>query len=585
MKSDSPSSSSQRLLSIYSLLRPYGWEVIAVIVFVLLSSATLLSFPYLAGKMIDLALGKQVGYSSIAEVLVHMLVLVGLQIVFSYMRMYFSGKLSDRAAIDLKQHSYDHLIRLPMRFYDTHRVGDLLSRLNTDISLIQQGLSTSLAESIRQVAIIVVGIGLIFSIAPSLSLLLVAVMPVFLMLGWYFGKKLRRLSKQRQAQQGQSHITAEESLHLISTIKSFTAEALQAKRYAQEQSHFLKMSLRSTKQRSFFVSLLLGVMLASTALLLYYGALLVEVGEMRTGNLLSFVLYTTFIGGSVASLGDLYGQLQKIKGAGDRIEELFLESPESNYLKQGQLAFVDGDIRVSHLDFRYPTRPEVEVLHDLSIRIDQGSRVALVGPSGSGKSTLASLLLRYYPTKEGCIQIGKHDISDFSIQSLRNQIGFVAQEPILFGGSIAENIQYGRPDASREELIQAAEQAYVMEFASRLPKGLETGIGDRGLKLSGGQRQRVAIARVILKNPPILILDEATSALDTASEQWIQRALEQLLAHRTTLIIAHRLSTIRNADRIYVLKEGELVETGSHEELLQNTQGVYKKLVELQNFT
>ena len=558
----------------------------------LLSSISLLSFPYLAGQLLDVALDGQktaiepraILSIELREILWYMLIAAGLQAFFSYGRMYYSGCLSERVGLNLKQLTYDRLIRLPIQFYDAHRIGDLLSRLQTDITLIQQGVASSLAEGLRQISIIGAGVVLIFSIAPQLSLLLLCVLPFFLLLGWYFGRILRRVSKERQEQQGQNSVTAEESLQLIATIKSFTAERLQSNRYQEQQARVLSISMHSVRQRSLFIALMILLMLTSTSLLLAYGADLVQKDQLNTGDLLSFVLYTTFIGGSVASLGDLYGQAQKIRGAADRLKELFDELPEDRHFLQGKKPFQMGDVQIQNLSFTYPTRLKVKPIAHLSLDIPQGKRIALIGPSGSGKSTLTKLLLRYYDPSEGQISINNTNIKDYPLHELRSQIGIVPQEPILFGGSIEENIRYGQPNASKETLLKAAEQAHVMEFADRMPEGLNTLIGDQGIKLSGGQRQRIAIARLILKNPAFIILDEATSSLDSASEQQVQEALKEVMSERTCLIIAHRLATIRTVDLIYIIKEGQLIEQGTHNELLNNN-GLYKEFVAMQKFT
>ena len=546
----------------------------------LLSSGTLLSFPYLAGKLLDVAVGKVTPYfSSLAHVFLYMLCVAVAQAVFSAFRVYYTGWVSEQAACDLRQRTYEQLLSLPVPFYDKQRVGDLLSRLQTDVTLMQQAFSTSFAEIIRQVSITAVGSVLIFSIAPKLSLLMLLILPLLLLLGMYFGRTLRRLSKENQTQQGQISTLAEESLHLIHTIKAFTAEHLQAKRYAKKQKQVLRVALRSIKQRSLFVSLLVLLMLGGMASLLTYGASLVKEDSLSTGDLLTFVLYTTFIAASVASLGDLYGQLQKIRGASDRLCDVFEEVNETTHIQQGSTPFQSGDLCIESLYFCYPARPEVEVLKGLDLHVPIGSWAALVGSSGAGKSTVVKLLLRCYLPQKGRIFIGEHNISSFSVRELRKQIGIVPQEPVLFGESIAENIIYGCPSATRAEIETAVEQAHLVEFIEQLPEGLETRIGEKGLRLSGGQRQQVAIARAILKNPSLLILDEATSALDSASEECVRQALQNLMRERTTLIIAHRLATIREVDRIYVLKEGRLIEAGTHDELRQQPNSFYQKLI------
>ena len=576
---------SAKLAGVFYSFTRYKWVLLSSLLLVLLSSATLLSFPYLSGKLLDIALGQPMGYfSSIRQVFFYMMGIVLAQGVFSYLRMYTSGWAIERAIIDLRQRAYAQLLALPIAFYDTYRVGDLINRLQADVLLIQQGISTSLAEAVRQVGIVIVGMVLIFAIAPRLSLLLLAVLPVLLLIGFFFGRVLRKLSKEKQTQQGGTNAMAEESLHLIKTLKAFTVEALQLRKYTAKQAHMLSSTMRATRQRALFIALLLTATLGSLATLLAYGSSLVQDNVLSTGDLLTFILYTTFIGSTIASLGDTYGQLQKMRGAADRVQDILSEPRESQCLSQGTVPFVSGDICIEDLHFHYPSRPDVEILQGLTLRVPLGRCVALVGNSGVGKSTLLALLLRFYLPQKGRLCIGAHDISAFPLQDLRSQIGIVSQEPALFSGTIAENICYGNPSASATEVQQVAEQAYVTKFTDTLPSGLQTYVGERGLQLSGGQRQRVAIARVMLKAPSILVLDEATSALDSQAEQWVQKALQHLMLGRTTLIIAHRLSTIRIADCVYVIKQGVVAETGTHTTLLQDPNSLYKELVEAQSF-
>ena len=567
---------------LYGLLRPYKMFVIGSVGLVFLSSVTLLCFPFLVGKLLDVAAGRvSLWFPSISQVCLYMLGVIGLQAVFSYLRIYCTSWLSERLGVDLRALTYKQLLSLPMSFYDKHRVGELLSRLQSDLTLIQQGLATSFVEFIRQSSVNIVGTIVIFSITPRLSLALLIALPFLLPFGMYFGRKLRKLSQIRQQQQGSIGTLSSESLQLIATIKSFTAEKTEVQRYAQEQRHLFRLSLQGTTQKALFIGLLIFVMLGGMAGLLTYGAILVQEEVLLTSELFAFVLYTTFIGGSMVSLGDVYGQLQKIRGAADRIWELLEEKTEIHVLGEGKRTPAQATIRIENLSFHYPTRPQVPVLQHLSIDIPSGRRVALVGPSGAGKSTLIQLLLRYYNPTSGDIFLDHLSLSSFSIRSLRQHISLVPQEPILFGDSIEENIRYGRAEATAEEIEYVAEQAQALSFIRKFPEGMRTRIGERGVKLSGGQRQRIAIARALLKDPVFLILDEATSSLDSASEHALQLALETLMAHRTTLIIAHRLATIRKVDCIYVLEEGQLAESGTHHDLI-STPGLYKTLVETQ---
>jgi ABC-type multidrug transport system fused ATPase/permease subunit len=388
-----------------------------------------------------------------------------------------------------------------------------------------------------------------------------------------FGKFIRRLSKKTQDELAAANVIVEETLQSINTVKSFVGEAYEVNRYGKGLEKVVHVALAAAKYRGAFISFIIFALFGGIVGVMWYGASLVASGEMSVGELVSFVLYTTFIGGSIAGLGDIYSQLQKAIGSSERVVELLEEEEE---VASGEpIGKFKGDIEFDAVGFHYPTRPEVGVLQGLSFQIQSGEKVALVGPSGAGKSTIIQLLLRFYEATKGQIRIDGKPLTHWELASLRSKIGIVPQEVLLFGGSIRENIAYAKPGATEEEIITAAKKANAWQFISQFP-------GERGIKLSGGQRQRVAIARAILKDPAILILDEATSSLDAESEALVQEALNELMKGRTTLIIAHRLATIRKVDRIYVLAEGKIVEQGNHQELVQDTSGIYANLVRLQ---
>ena len=544
------------------------------------SSLTLLSFPYVAGKLIDTAQGSVWIFSDINHIALLLLGILALQSVFSFFRVWLFALVSEKAMRDIRLAVYGRLVRLPIPFFDKRRTGELISRITSDVGLLQDTFSTTLAELFRQVVTLIAGVAFLLFNTPKLTVFMLATFPVLVLFALIFGKFIRRLSKKTQDELAAANVIVEETLQSISTVKSFVGEAYEVNRYGKGLEKVVRVALEAAKYRGAFISFIIFALFGGIVGVMWYGASLVASGEMSVGELVSFVLYTTFIGGSIAGLGDIYSQLQKAIGSSERVVELLAEEEEAGI--GVQIAAINGTIEFDEVGFHYPTRPEVEVLKGVSFKIQSGEKVALVGPSGAGKSTIIHLLLRFYEVAKGQIWIDGEPISHWNLASLRSKIGIVPQEVLLFGGSIRENIAYAKPTATEEEIILAAKKANAWQFISQFPEGLDTLVGERGIKLSGGQRQRVAIARAILKDPAILILDEATSSLDAESEALVQEALNELMKGRTTLIIAHRLATIRKVDRIYVLTDGKIVEEGSHQELVQDASGIYANLVRLQ---
>jgi ATP-binding cassette subfamily B protein len=402
---------------------------------------------------------------------------------------------------------------------------------------------------------------------------------------------MRRISREAQDKLADSSVIVEESLQGILNVKAFTNERFELNRYWDSLRAYVSAVLRGARYRATFGAFITFALFGAVVLVLWYGARLVEGGGLTTGELTRFMLYTMFVGGAIGSFAELYSQLQRTLGATQRVREILQETVEDleeihDMLSPSSDGFytkkLDGDVKFEQVTFSYPSRKDVLVLRNVSLVARAGERVALVGPSGAGKSTLVSLLLRLYDPDAGHIVIDGRDARDYQLSGLRRQMAIVPQDVMLFGGSIADNIAYGRPGATEREIVDAAGKANADEFIARFPEGYQTRVGERGIQLSGGQRQRVAIARAILKNPAILILDEATSSLDSESERLIQQALEGLMKGRTSIIIAHRLATVRTADRIFVIKEGQIVESGTHAELVERDNGVYRTLSELQ---
>ena len=569
-----------KLGGIFRFLMPYRWAFFSGLLFLLFSSLTLLTFPFVAGKLIDTAQGSKWIVNDVNSIALILIGILAIQSVFSFFRVWLFALVSERSMRDIRMSLYSRLVRLPMSFFDKRRTGELISRITSDVSQLQDTFSTTLAELFRQVITLVAGVAFLLFNTPKLTLFMLGTFPLLVLFAMVFGRFIRRLSKKTQDELAAANVIVEETLQSIVTVKSFVGEAYESARYGNGLGRVVGVALTTAKYRGAFISFIIFALFGGIVGVMWYGASLVASGEMSVGELVSFVLYTTFIGGSIAGLGDIYSQLQKAIGSSERVLEILEEEAES---EAGDTSVMfRGEIEFDQISFRYPTRPEVEVLKSVSFHIKPGEKVALAGHSGAGKSTIIQLLSRFYEVENGAIRVDDRDVKDWDLKCLRSKIGIVPQEVLLFGGSIRENIAYAKLDASEEEIVLAAKKANAWQFISQFPEGLDTLVGERGVKLSGGQRQRVAIARAILKDPAILILDEATSSLDAESESLVQEALDELMKGRTTLIIAHRLATIRKVDRIYVLSEGKIVEQGSHTELLKDTGGFYANLVRLQ---
>jgi ABC transporter fused permease/ATP-binding protein len=574
----------KKLYAVFGFVRPYLRYLIPGMVFLMLSSLTLLAFPFLVGKLIDVATGNQDwifrSLESIALILIGILFVQG---IFSFLRVYLFALTSERSVADIRKALFRKYMFLPMTFYDRNRIGELISRITSDVTLLHDSLSITLAEFIRQLATLFIGTMIIFFTAPKLTLFMLAVVPLVIILALVFGRFIRKLSRETQDHLSKTNIIVEETLQAIREVKAFTNEIREIRRYGQSMMNVVSIALRTAIYRGGFISFIIFALFGTIVAVIWYGATLVSRDMISVGDLLSFVLYTTFIGGSIAGLGDIYSQLQRSVGASERIMDILREEeePSSGSVLPGDV-HLDEKITFRQVRFAYPTRKDQTVLKGISFEIRKGEKIALVGPSGSGKSTIIQLLLRYYPPDEGSIMIDQTDVRQLDLAAYRNRIAIVPQEVILFGGTIKENIQYGKPEAGDEEIVLAARKANAMDFILGFPEGMETLVGERGVKLSGGQRQRIAIARAILRDPDILILDEATSSLDSNAEYQVKEALDLLMSGRTTIIIAHRLATIRKVDRIYVIQEGRIVESGVHHDLLKQMNGVYANLVKMQ---
>ena len=571
----------RRLVGIFRFMLPYKGVFLVGLLALALSSLILLAFPRLAGELLDVASGKPRYFDSINQVAAALILILFVQSIFSFVRVYTFSLVSERGMADVRQAVYRKVIWLPMAFFDSRRVGEVMSRLTSDVSTLQDTFSFVLAELLRQVLTLVFGIAIIFYLAPTLTAFMLVIIPILVVSALVFGKHIRKLSKRTQDRLAEANVVVEESLHSITMVKAFTNEIFELNRYTRAIGEVVQVAIQSSRYRGLFISFVIFALFGGIVAVGWFGASLVQSNQLTVGELFSFIFYTSFIGFSIAGLGDIYTQLQRSVGASERIQEILSLPDESSNTKVEDLK-LRGDIEYSGVCFSYPTRQDFKVLHDLNFTIRRGEKVALVGKSGSGKSTIINLLLRLYSVGEGNIRVDGRAVEDYNLTAYRSNLGVVPQEVVLFGGTIAENIRYGKPGAGHDEVTEAARKANALEFIQSFPEGFNTIVGDRGIRLSGGQRQRIAIARAILKDPAILILDEATSSLDAHSEVLVQEALEKLMEGRTSIIIAHRLSTIKKVDRIFVIHDGTLAEMGSHTELSGLSNGLYQNLLQLQ---
>ncbi len=580
-KSKITKSSLNKALLIFQYAENHRWKFYVGLVFLLLTGGTALAFPKLMGMLIDCVKNKDNDQANfIAGGLV---VILFLQSIFSFFRLSLFVNFTENTLANLRLALYSNLVKLPMTFFSQKRVGELNSRISSDITQIQDTLTSTIAEFLRQFILIIGGVALLANESFKLTLLMLSVVPLVAVAAVVFGRFIRKYSKKVQDQVAESQVIVEETMQGISIVKAFANEWYEIARYNGKIKEIVKIAIKGGKYRGYFASFIIFCLFGAIVAVVWFGVRLSISGEMSVGQLISFVLYSTFVGASFGGIAELYAQIQKAVGATERVFELLEEIPEEikDTLSDSNKK-IKGNVSFKNVAFSYPSRSEIQVLKEVSFNADFGNKIAIVGPSGAGKSTIASLLLRFYDINGGEISIDGKNIYDYDLETLRGNMSIVPQDVILFGGTIRENIAYGKPNATEEEIIQASKQANAYQFIKGFPEKFETIVGERGIKLSGGQRQRIAIARALLKNPSILILDEATSSLDSESEKLVQEALEILMEGRTSIIIAHRLSTIRSADQIIVLDDGTIKEQGTHQELIALENGIYKNLSNLQ---
>ncbi len=545
-----------------------------------------LAFPYFLGQLIGSpadALKQQVDPQVVLErsnqIVINLLSILALQAVVAFCRVQGFIRSGESALNRLRADLFEHMVRLPMAYFQEQRSGALSNRVSSDLGVVRETLLTTVPQAVRQSVILVGGLIFIFVASWKLSLIMLGSVPVVVLAIAFFGRKVRGYSKAAQDSLADAGTVIEETVQGIADVKAFTNEPFEQQRYARSLERFLDVTKRGAKNRAGFLSFVIFCLFGTISFVAWHGARMLATGEIDWNNFASFILFSIFVGASLGSLPEIISQFQQTSGAAERLKELLDIGPERRGGEES--ATLSGALAFEQVGFRYPSRPDVPVLRDLSFEVRPGQRVALVGPSGAGKSTTFGLVLGFNDPESGRVLFDGRNAAELSLQSIRSQIAIVPQEVLLFGGSIRENIEYGRPGAMLGEIEQAAKQANAHEFIAALPEGYETLVGPRGTKLSGGQRQRIAIARAILADPKILLLDEATSALDSESERLVNEALEHLMKGRTSLVIAHRLSTVRHADRILVFNHGKIVESGTHDELIARD-GTYRYLVDTQ---
>ena len=575
--------SYKEALEAFKFIRPYRWYFFGGLVLLFASSLVFMVFPYLIGLMVDAASGKSEVNYSLAQITTALFSILVVQGIFSYFRVILFAHVSEKGTADIRKSLYQKMISLPISFFEENKSGDLISRVTSDVEKLYSAFSITLAEFIRQILILITGITFLAIVTPKLSLIMVLTIPVVVVSGIFFGRYIRKFSKERQAKLADSNSLLSESIQAIQLVKAFVTERFEIKRYNLANQEVVSVGLSYARARALFAVFIIVIMFGALFFIIWRGAVMVQEGSLTAGSLISFVTYTFIISGAIGSMGNFVSEVLGALGATERVREILNTESELDLSNDEGVHTerLKGNISFHDVHFRYPTRPDVEVLKGISMDVAAGQKIALVGQSGVGKSTIVQLLLRFYALESGDISVDGKSIQDYDFRAYRNNLALVPQEVILFGGTIRENILYGREDATEEEIIEAAKQSNSWEFIQVFPDGLDTIIGERGVKLSGGQRQRIAIARAILKNPTILLLDEATSSLDAESEKTVQEALDKLMVGRTSIIIAHRLSTIREVDCIYVLDKGMIVEKGTHEELSEKSDGLYSSQLKL----
>lgn len=563
-------------------VKPYLHVLFAALLCTMLASAGNLYLPWLFKDMVDKVLAEK-DYFMLNMISVSIVVIFILRGIFSYGQSYLMNWVGQKVVIDVRRDVFYKLQRLPMSFYDKNKTGTIMSYATNDVNALEGAMVDKTVELVTESVVLVGSIGAMIYLDWKLTLFTLLTFPVVLWFMNFFGKKIRRSGGQIQETTADITSVLQEVVSSVRVVKSFVREQYEINRFTAENQANFKANMRNTKYRAILTPSIELIAALGVTLIIWYGGHNVLAGETTTGALMAFLAYAVNIANPVKRITKVVGHIQRALAAAQRVFDVLDLPEETADLPEAKaLPSVAGTVSFEHVNFSY--NPGEEILHDLTFTVKPGQVIGLVGPSGAGKSTIANLLPRFYNCNSGEIRIDGTDIKQVTLDSLREQVGIVPQETILFNGTVYDNILYGRLDATKEEIESAAKAANAHDFIMELPNGYNTNLGDRGVNISGGQRQRIAIARAILKNPRILVLDEATSALDTESERLVQEALNRLMVGRTSFVIAHRLSTIKNADRILVLEKGNLVEDGTHEELMEKN-GLYAHLYQIQYFS
>ncbi len=567
----------------FRYLLPYKYYFFGALVLLGIGSLLMMALMGIPGEMLNVATGKESRFNLDIDQLAKLMFLaLAARAFLSFVQTILFANVSERAMADVRSDLYRKLISQPMSYFEQYRVGELTSRITADVEQLQSVFSVTLAEFIRQILILIFTITFLAWLMPDLFTVMLLTIPVVVFLAMAFGRYIKKISKKRQDQLAKTNTIVEETLQNFSIVKAFANELFETRRFQESVQKMVGISISYARIRGIFFAFIILLLFGSVLFILWRGAHLVQDGRMESGDLLTFTIFTVMIGGAIAALGNLYTSIAGALGATERVKELIEKDVELDIASPRKVLDIKGEIVFKNVEFAYPSRPEVDVLKGVDLKVKVGEKIALVGQSGNGKSTIIKLLMKFYNIDKGEILIDGKSLDSFALGDFRHKLGLVPQEVILFGGTIKENLLYGRPEATEEEIKSAAQKANCWDFISGFPEGFETVVGERGIKLSGGQKQRIAIARTILKDPAILLLDEATSSLDAESERVVQDAMDKLMEGRTSIIIAHRLATIKEVDRIYVLKNGKIVETGTHNELVQTKDGIYKGLAQLQ---
>ncbi len=582
--SSPPTPRRQSLAGLVPFLKPYRAVLAMAGLFLLLAAGTTLAFPWALRQLIDQGLAAGASSEHLARNFWLLFAVAAALAVFSAARYFTVSWLGERITTDVRNAVYAHVLEQSPAFFESTQSGEVLSRLTNDTTLVQTVVGSSLSMGLRNLVMGVGAMAMLIWTNPVLMLQVVVVLLLVVLPSVFLGRRVRKLSRASQDRVADSSALAGEVLNAISVVQSYTAEQREAGRFVAATSRALGTALRRIRARAVLVGF---IMLTSSAVLLwglYMGTLAVRAGTTTAGELSQTIVYVVLLASAFAVLGEVYGDMLRAAGATERLMELLHSTSNLKIVQQPQqAAWPQGGsvLALEGVSFHYPSRPDTLALNHLSGQIAAGQTVAVVGPSGAGKTTLFDVLMRFHDPQTGRIVLDGVPVDQMTLHDLRGRIGIVPQEPVIFSGTVLDNIRYGRPEATLAEVEAAADAAYALEFIADLPQGMDTDLGDRGVRLSGGQRQRIAIARAILKNPPLLLLDEATSALDAQSEKMVQAALEKAMVGRTTLVIAHRLATVQRADVIWVMERGQLVEQGTHASL-QAQGGLYASLAALQ---